>query len=78
MKKTLIFLFVVVFVFACFVFETPRDSGVQARETERSDFDEVLNKHSQQVVENGRQISRYDTLGNGDSRTNPQPQEFHH
>lgn len=63
MKKTLAFLFVVGCLVVCFVFEMPRDSAAQSRKTQVSGFDEVVNKHAQQMMENGRHIFRYDTFG---------------
>jgi hypothetical protein len=63
MKKTLVFLFVAASVVACFVFESPRNSVAQTQKAQLSGFDEVISKHAQQMMENGRQIFRYDTFG---------------
>src|SRR6202521_3154525 len=63
MKKTWAFLFVAASVAACFVFETPRDSVAQTEKAQLSGFDEVISKHAQQMMENGRQIFRFDTFG---------------
>ena len=63
MKKTLAFLFVAASVVACFVFETPRDSAAQSQKTQVSGFDEVISKHAQKMMENGRHIFRFDTFG---------------
>jgi hypothetical protein len=63
MKKTWAFLFVAASVVACFVFETPRDSVAQTEKAQLSGFDEVISKHAQQMMENGRQIFRFDTFG---------------
>lgn len=63
MKKTFAFLFVVGCLVVYFVLETPRDSAAQSQKTRVSAFDEVISKHAQQMMENGRQIFRYDTFG---------------
>jgi hypothetical protein len=63
MRKTLAFLFVAVFVVACFVLETPRVSVAQTQKAQPSGFDEVITKHARQMMENGKQIFRYDTFG---------------
>jgi hypothetical protein len=63
MRKTLAFLFVAAFVVACFVFETPRVSVAQTQKAQPSGFDEVITKHARQMMENGKQIFRYDTFG---------------
>src|SRR3984893_3576826 len=63
MKKTWAFLFVAASVVACFVFETPRDSMAQTEKAQLSGFDEVISKNGQQMMENGRQIFRYETFG---------------
>jgi hypothetical protein len=63
MKKTFAFLFVAAAVAAFFVFETPRDSAAQTQKAQLSGFDEVISKHAHQMMENGRQIFRFDTFG---------------
>src|SRR6266852_3004644 len=63
MKKTLVFLFAAAVVVACFGFETPRDRAAETQKMQLSGFDEVINKHAQQMMENGRQIFRYDIFG---------------
>jgi hypothetical protein len=63
MKKTRVFLFVTASVAACLVFETPRDSVAQTEKAQLSGFDEVISKHALQMMENGRQIFRFDTFG---------------
>jgi len=63
MKKTLVFLFVAASVVACLVFESSRNSVAQTQKAQLSGFDEAINKHAQQMMENGRQIFRYDTFG---------------
>src|SRR6202158_4732032 len=63
MKKTWAFLFVAASVVACFVLETPRDSMAQTEKVQLSGFDEVISKHAQQMMENGKQIFRFDTFG---------------
>jgi hypothetical protein len=63
MKKSLAFLFVAASVVAFFVFETPRDSVAQTQKAQLSGFDDVISKHAHQMMENGKQIFRYDTFG---------------
>jgi hypothetical protein len=63
MKRPMAFLFVVGSLVVCFAFETPRESAAQSQNTQVSGFDEVISKHAQQMMENGRQIFRFDTFG---------------
>ena len=63
MKKSSAFLFVVGSLAVCFGFETPRDSAAQSQKTQVSGFDEVISKHAQKMMENGRHIFRFDTFG---------------
>jgi hypothetical protein len=63
MKRPLAFLFVVGSLVVCFVFETPRDNAAQTEKTQVSGFDEVISKNAQKMMENGRQIFRFDTFG---------------
>src|SRR6202158_1706998 len=63
MKKSSAFLFVVGSLAVCFVFETPRESAAQNQKTQVSGFDEVISKHAQKMMENGRHIFRFDTFG---------------
>src|SRR6202521_4756864 len=63
MKKTLVFLFVAASVVASFGFETPQDGVAESQKAQLSGFDEVISKNSQQMMENGRQIFRFDTFG---------------
>jgi len=63
MKKSLAFLFVAASVVACFGFERPQDGVAESQKAQLSGFDEVISKNSQQMMENGRQIFRFDTFG---------------
>jgi hypothetical protein len=63
MKKTLAFLFFAAFALACLVFETARVSVAQTQKAQLSGFDDVINKHAHQMMENGKKIFRYDTFG---------------
>src|ERR1700693_1327325 len=63
MKKSLAFLFVAASVVACFGFERPQDGIAESQKAQLSGFDEVISKNSQQMMENGRQIFRFDTFG---------------
>src|ERR1700674_5123332 len=63
MKKSLAFLFVAASVVACFGFKTPQDGIAESQKAQLSGFDEVISKNSQQMMENGRQIFRFDTFG---------------
>src|ERR1700674_3462768 len=63
MKKSLAFLFVAASVVACFGFKTPQDGVAESQKAQLSGFDEVISKNSQQMMENGRQIFRFDTFG---------------
>lgn len=63
MKQTLAFLFVVGCLVDGFMFESTRRSAAQSQKTQATGFDEVISKHAQQMMENGRQIFRYDTFG---------------
>jgi hypothetical protein len=63
MKKSLAFLFVAASVVACFGFERPQDGVAESQKAQLSGFDEAISKNSQQMMENGRQIFRFDTFG---------------
>src|ERR1700687_4035477 len=63
MKRSLGFLFVAASAAACFMFEMPRESVAEADKAQLSGFDEVISKHAQQMMENGKQIFRFDTFG---------------
>jgi len=63
MKKSLAFLFVAASVVACFGFERPQDGVAESQKAQLSGFDEVISKNAQQMMENGRQIFRFDTFG---------------
>jgi hypothetical protein len=63
MKKTLVFLFVAASVVASFGFETPQDGVAENQKAQLTGFDEVISRNAQQMMENGRQIFRFDTFG---------------
>src|ERR1700694_5503003 len=63
MKKSLAFLFAAASVVACFGFKTSQDGAEEGQKTQLSGFDEVISKNAQQMMENGRQVFRYDTFG---------------
>jgi len=63
MKKTIAVLFVATSVVASLVLDSARDSEAQTQKAQLSGFDEVISKHAQQMMENGKQIFRYDTFG---------------
>jgi hypothetical protein len=63
MKKSLAFLFVAASVVACFGFERPQDGIAENQKAQLSGFDEVISKNAQQMMQNGRQIFRFDTFG---------------
>jgi len=63
MKKSLPFLIVVACVVAFWVFKSPRDGVAQTEKAKLSGFDEVISKNAQQMMQNGRQIFRFDTFG---------------
>jgi hypothetical protein len=63
MKNSLGFLFVAASAAACFMFEMPRESVAEADKAPLSGFDEVISKNAQRMMENGRQIFRFDTFG---------------
>ena len=63
MKKSLAFLFVAASVVACFGFERPQDGVAESQKAQLSGFDAVISKNAQQMMENGRQIFRFDTFG---------------
>ncbi len=63
MKKSLAFLFVAASVVACFGFETQQDGVAESQTAQLSGFDAVISKNAQQMMENGRQIFRFDTFG---------------
>jgi hypothetical protein len=63
MRKTLAFLFVAAVIAVCFVFEMQRDTVAQTQKAQPSGFDDVISKHAHQMMENGKQIFRYDTFG---------------
>jgi hypothetical protein len=63
MKRTLAFLFIVGCLVICLVFLMPRSRAAQSQKTQVSGFDEVIAKHAQQMMENGKHTFRYDTFG---------------
>jgi hypothetical protein len=63
MKKSLVFLFVAVCGVACFGFQPPQDSMAESQKAQPSGFDEVISKNAKKMMENGRQIFRFDTFG---------------
>jgi len=63
MKKTLAFVFILVFLFVCFVLGTSRYDAAQGQKKQASGFDEVISTHSQQMMESGKRTFRYDTFG---------------
>jgi hypothetical protein len=63
MKKSLGFLFVAASAVTCFMFKMPRESVAEAEKAQLSGFDEVISKNAQRMIENGRQIFRFDTFG---------------
>jgi hypothetical protein len=63
MKKSLAFLFFAASVVACFGFETQQDGAAESQKAQLSGFDEVISKNAQEMMENGRQIFRFDTFG---------------
>jgi len=63
MKKSLGFLFVAASAATFFMFEMPRESVAEAEKAQLSGFDEVISKNAQRMMENGRQIFRFDTFG---------------
>jgi hypothetical protein len=63
MKRPLAFLLVVGSLVVCLLFETPRESAAQNQKAQVSGFDEVISKNAQKMMENGRQIFRFDTFG---------------
>jgi len=63
MKKTLVFLIILGSFLVCFTLESPRGRAAQKKSVQPSGFDATIRKNSQQMMENGRHIFRYDTLG---------------
>jgi len=63
MKKSLAFLFAAASVVACFGFETRQDGIAESQKAQLSGFDAVISKNAQQMMENGKQIFRFDTFG---------------
>lgn len=63
MKKSVVFLIVAACAAACFAFQTPQDSVAESQKAQLSGFDEVISKNAQKMMENGRQIFRFDTFG---------------
>lgn len=63
MKKSVVFLIVAACAAACFAFQTPQDSVAESQKAQLSGFDELISKNAQKMMENGRQIFRFDTFG---------------
>src|ERR1700674_1006042 len=63
MKKLVVFMIVAACAAACFAFQTPQDSVAESQKAQLSGFDEVISKNAQKMMENGRQIFRFDTFG---------------
>src|ERR1700681_4263523 len=63
MKKSLAFLFAAASVVACFGFETRQDGIAESQKAQLSGFDAVISKNAQQMMENGKQIFRFETFG---------------
>src|ERR1700686_2013431 len=63
MKKLVVFMIVAACAAACFAFQTPQDSVAESQNAQLSGFDEVISKIAQKMMENGRQIFRFDTFG---------------
>jgi mono/diheme cytochrome c family protein len=63
MKKTLVFLIILGCFLACFALESPRGRAAQREDAQVPRFDETIRKNSQQMMENGGHIFRYDTFG---------------
>lgn len=63
MKRPLGLLIVVGCLVVCFAVESPRDSSAQNQKTQPSEFDGMISENARQMMENGRQIFRYDTFG---------------
>jgi hypothetical protein len=63
MKKSFVFLFAAACGLACFGFQAPQESEAESQKAQLSGFDEVISKNAQKMMENGRQIFRFDTFG---------------
>lgn len=63
MKKTLALLVVATAFVLCSILGTSRHTLAQTQKGNPSGFDEVISKHSQKMMEDGRQIFRNDTFG---------------
>jgi hypothetical protein len=63
MKKTLVSLIILGCFLICFALKSPRGRAAQKENAQVSGFDETIRKNSQQMMENGKQIFRYDTFG---------------
>jgi len=63
MKRTLAFLFVIGALVACLAFESLRLSAAQTQKAQLPGFDEVISKHSHQMMVDGKHTFRYDTFG---------------
>jgi hypothetical protein len=61
MKKAA-YLFVACLV-VCFALEAQPQTAAQTQQTQLSGFDKVISNYAEQMMENGRQIFRYDTFG---------------
>jgi mono/diheme cytochrome c family protein len=63
MKKILVSLIIVGCFLVCFALRSPRGRAAQKENVQVSGFDETIRKNSQQMMENGEHIFRYDTFG---------------
>ncbi|MBZ5554198.1 MAG: hypothetical protein LAO21_15890 [Acidobacteriia bacterium] len=63
MNKKLAFLIILACFLVCFALGSPRGRAAQKESAQVPGFDETILKNSQQMMEKGRQIFRYDTFG---------------
>ncbi len=63
MKKALVFLIILGCFLVCIALESTRGRAAQRENAQVPRFDETIRKNSQQMMENGGHIFRYDTFG---------------